>query len=105
MRALPLFLLLLSAFLLSAAERHVLYLPGESNAATAKRAFRKLALPPDIRFHLIPDASDRKRLQTEIARADLIVANGLIAEFREALLAHARLGKTKIYLLGTRLNC
>lgn len=101
MRALPLFLLLLSAFLLSAAERHVLYLPGESNAATAKRAFRKLALPPDIRFHLIPDASDRKRLQTEIARADLIVANGLIAEFREALLAHARLGKTKIYLLGT----
>lgn len=101
MRALLLLPVLLSGLLLSAMERHVLYLAGESNAATAKRAFRKLELPPDIRFHLIPDASDRNRLKMEISRADLIVANGLIPEFREALLAHARLGKTKIYLLGT----
>ena len=96
-----LFLLVVSCFSLFAAEKRVLYLPGESNAATAVRAFRDMKLPETIRFLMIPDASDRRRLEAEIAAADLIVANGLVVEFRDTIAASARLGKTKIYLLGT----
>lgn len=96
-----LFLLVVSCFSLFAAEKRVLYLPGESNAATAERAFRDMKLPETIRFLMIPDASDRRRLEAEIAVADLIIANGLVVEFRDAIAASARLGKTKIHLLGT----
>ena len=94
-------LLTLLAFSLCAAEKRVLYLAGESNTAAAKRAFRSMELPEAIRFLVIPDASDRRLLETEIAGADLIIANGLVPEFRDALAASARLGETKIYLLGT----
>ena len=100
MKYLPVLLTLL-VFSLCAAEKRVLYLAGESNAAVAKRAFRDMKLPEPIRFLVIPDASDRRLLETEIAGADLIIANGLVPEFRDALAASARLGKTKIYLLGT----
>lgn len=100
MKYLPVLLTLL-VFSLCAAEKRVLYLAGESNAAVAKHAFRDMKLPEPIRFLVIPDASDRRLLETEIAGADLIIANGLVPEFRDALAASARLGKTKIHLLGT----
>ena len=86
MKYLPVLLTLL-VFSLCAAEKRVLYLAGESNAAVAKRAFRDMKLPEPIRFLVIPDASDRRLLETEIAGADLIIANGLVPEFRDALAA------------------
>lgn len=98
---LPLLLLLFPAILLSGGEKFVLFLSGESNAGITKRAFRKLELPKHIRFRLIPDASDPALLREEIRKADLIIANGLIPEFRNALADSARLGKTPIYLLGS----
>lgn len=91
MKYLPVLLTLL-VFSLCAAEKRVLYLAGESNAAVAKRAFRDMKLPEPIRFLVIPDASDRRLLETEIAGADLIIANGLVPEFRDAL---ARLGTSR----------
>lgn len=95
------FLLFFSSFLLCGEVKRVLFLSGESNAGMAKRAFRKLELPEQIRFRMIPDASDEKQLREEIRKADLIIANGLIPGFRTALAESARLGETKIYLLGT----
>lgn len=98
------FLLLVMLFpvlLLAGNEKSVLFLSGESNAGRADRAFRNLELPGHIRFRLIPDASDSRLLRTEIRKADLIIANGLIPEFRNALADSARLGETSIYLLGS----
>ena len=98
------FLLLVMLFpvlLLAGNEKTVLFLSGESTAGRADRAFRNLELPGHIRFRLIPDASDPALLREEIRKADLIIANGLIPEFRNALADSARLGKTPIYLLGS----
>ncbi len=102
MRVLLFLLLLFSASLfLFGSEKSVLFLSGESNAGITRRAFRKLELPEQIRFRLIPDASNPELLREEIRKADLIIANGLIPEFRNALAESARLGKTSIYLLGS----
>lgn len=96
-----LLLLLWVAPFLAGAERAVLFLSGPSMAGEAKRAFRSLPLPPEVRFTLIPDASDPARLRQEIARAELIIANGLVADFRNILAESPGLEKKKIHLLGS----
>ena len=95
---LVLFLTLMSV--LSAAERHVLFLAGPM-APEAKRAFSGLRLPPEISFSMVPDGSDTDLLMREIRKADLIIVNGLVVEFRNALVASDGLEKKKIHLLGT----
>ena len=98
-RTIALLLLLLTAFAADAA--NVLYLAGASQSGAAKRAFRSLQLPADIRFRMIADGSDAAALNAAIAEADLVIANGLVAEFRDALAAAPNLGKVRIHLLGT----
>ena len=92
--------LLFGSMFLPAAEHHVLYLAGASQAPLARRAFASLKLPGHIHFTMIPDASDREKLRQAIAQADLIIANGLVKEFREALAAAPKF--TGIKLIGAR---
>ena len=99
MKYLPVLLTLL-VFSLCAAEKRVLYLAGESNAAAAKRAFRDMKLPEPIRFLVIPDASDRRLLETEIAGADLIIANGHVSAKRKSIC-----WERSISVRGFRRNC
>ncbi|MBQ7393585.1 MAG: cobaltochelatase subunit CobN [Lentisphaeria bacterium] len=96
------FLILVTVFPhLTGAEKCALFLAGPSMAGEARRAFAGLKLPPGVRFRMIPDASNNALLQAEIARADLIIANGLVADFRKFLAESPGLEKKKIHLLGS----
>ena len=101
-RFLAIFLVLGIFFpLLSGAEKCALFLAGPSMAGEARRAFAGMQLPQGVRFRMIPDASNAALLQSEIARADLIIANGLVPEFRDILAGSPGLDKKIIHLLGT----